>query len=160
MREHKSIFAGIIVLALVIAGMFVFAYLKKKEITEAPVVTPKTEETVSPYKDITRIEGKHFFQNGTHTVVGEIPFPTACDLLNWDARIAESMPEQVTIAFDVVNNSDSCAQVVTSQRFKVSFSASENASIRATLENRQVELNLVPALPGESPDDFELFIKG
>ena len=66
----------------------------------------------------------------------------------------------MTIYFNIINNSDSCAHVVTDQRFKVSFTASNEASVSARLNGRPVELNLVPAGEGESPDDFELFIKG
>ena len=64
------------------------------------------------------------------------------------------------VDFDVINNADMCAQVITDQRFSVSFDASEEARISAKLEGRQVELNLIPAAEGETPDDFELFIKG
>jgi hypothetical protein len=160
--EHKKIAAALIILALIIAGMFAYAFLKKSELQNdtADGSATTTDSEDSPYAGITRIDGKRFFENGTHTIVGEIPMPTPCDLLNWTTRIQESMPETVIIDFDVINNSEVCAQVVTPQRFKVTFSASEQANVRATLEGREVELNLVPASPGESPDDFELFIKG
>ncbi len=159
--EHKHIIPSVVILALIIAGMFVFAYLKKTELNQEVTPVPVAEETPdSPYANITRIDGKHFYEDGTHTVVGEILMPTACDLLNWSTRIAESFPETVTIDFDVINNAEMCAQVITPQRFKVSFEASEQATIRATLEGRDIEVNLIPGAPGESPDDFELFIKG
>lgn len=159
--ENKHITAAVIVLVLIIIGMFVFAYLKKTELTEVPTPTNSTvNKDDSRYGNITRIDAKHFFIDGTHTVVGEILMPTPCDLLSWSSRIQESMPEQVVIDFDVVNHSDTCASVVTAQRFKVVFNASEKAQIRATLEGRSIEVNLIPALQGESPDDFELFIKG
>lgn len=158
--ENKHIGIAIGTLVLIIAGMFVFAYLKKTELNEAPPQNTQVTEDTSPYANITRIDAKHFFINGEHTIVGEILMPTSCDLLNWSTRIAESMPEQVTIDFTVVNHSDTCAQVVTAQRFKVSFTASEQAVIKATFEGRAIEVNLIPALTGESPDDFELFIKG
>jgi hypothetical protein len=159
--EHKHIVASVTVLALIIVGMFTFAYLKRAEIreAEAPAPTP-TVESDSPYAGITRIDAKHFFDGKTHTIVGEIPMPTPCDLLNWSTRIQESMPETAIVDFDVINTAETCVQVVTPQRFKVSFDASEGAGIRATLEGRTIEVNLIPALPGESPDDFEIFIKG
>jgi hypothetical protein len=150
-----------ITLVLVIVGMFVFAYLKKAELNETTIPQPTTETNdTSPYAHIIRIDAKHFFIDGEHTLVGEILMPTPCDLLNWTTSIAESMPEQVTLNFDVVNHSETCAEVVTAQRFKVSFRASEQAVIKATLEGRIIDVNLIPALPNESPDDFELFIKG
>ena len=161
MQQHKGIISGIIVLILVIAGMFMFAHFKKNELTETvPPVSRVQDTTISPYDSITRIDAKHFFINGVHTIVGEINMPTKCDLLNWNSRVAESFPEQVTVDFTVINNADSCEQTVTTQRFKESFTASEKASIKATFQGRSVELNLIPTGPGETPDDFELFIKG
>lgn len=158
--QNKSAIAAVVVFGLIIVGMFVFAYLKKAELTEV-VVTPPVENTVpGPYDTITRIDAKHFFIDGVHTLAGEILMPTPCDLLNWDSLVAESMPEQVTVQFDVINTADMCAQTVTPQRFKVTFTASENASIRAMFEGRDIELNLIPPGEGETPEDFELFIKG
>jgi hypothetical protein len=159
--KNNGIIAAIVVFALIIVGMFVFAFLKKTEITEAPAVAPDTSETeTGAYAGITRIDATHFFIDGTHTLVGELLMPTPCDLLNWDTSIAESMPEQVTVAFSVVNNSDMCIQKVTPQRFSVAFDASERASIRATLNGVPVDINLIPALEGERPEDFEVYQKG
>ncbi len=158
--EHKHIIPAVVILVLIIIGMFVFAYLKKAELQEEVPQAPVVEETGSPYANITRIDAKHFYQDGIHTLTGEILMPTPCDLLNWTTRIQESFPETVVIDFDVINNAEMCAQVITPQRFKVSFTASEQAIVRATLLGRELEVNLVPALDGESPDDFEIFIKG
>lgn len=157
--SQTNIIIVISLFVLLVIGMFTFAYIKRTNMNTEPVAqTPASETTTYDY--IEHIDAKHFFIDGTHTVVGEIPMPTPCDLLDWDTRVAESFPEQVTIAFDVINNADVCAQVITPARFSVSFDASENASIQATLEGRPVRLNLIPAAEGETPDDFELYIKG
>ncbi len=161
--EQRNIKVAVLILLLIVVGMFIFAYLKKQELQESPTppVTNQTEEQGNdPYAYITRIDAKHFFIDGTHTLVGEIQMPTPCDLLNWDTRVAESMPEMATVAFSVINRSETCAQVVTMQRFKISFEASESAAISALFNERKVELNLIPALPGETPESYELFIKG
>lgn len=160
MNHHKSIIAGSGVLAIIIAGMFIFAYIKKQEIAsdvQPPVVTIEEQD---PYGNITRIDAKHFYIDTTHTLVGEIVMPTQCDLLNWNTRVQESMPETAIVDFDVVNNTKGCAEVATPQRFKVSFDASKDASIKARFMGRDVELNLIPAGDGETPESFELFIKG
>jgi hypothetical protein len=160
MKKHGIVIA-ICVFVLIIFGMFMFAFLKKSELaTPSQTSRDATTTTSSPYDSITRIDAKHFFKNGTHTLVGQILMPTACDLLNWGSDVAGVAPEQVTVKFDVINNAETCAQAITQQRFKVEFTASETATIKATLEGRAVELNLIPAGPDESPDDFELFIKG
>lgn len=158
--EHKNIIASGIVLALIIAGMFVFAYLKKTEMQTDTSVPTVTETPKTPYDDIVRINAKHFFIDGVHTIVGEIPMPTACDLLNWDSKVDDSVPPQAMIDFKVVNNTDSCPEAITPQRFKVSFNATLDIIMKATLQGRAVELNLIPAGEGETPDNFELFIKG
>lgn len=158
MKNH-GIIAAIVIFVLIIAGMFTFAFLKKSEITAPVSNTPETPAP-TPYDSITRLEARHYYIDGTHTLVGEVLMPTPCDLLNWNTTIAESMPEQVTVDFVVVNTADMCAQVITPQLFSVSFDASENASIRATLNGRALELNMTPAAPGEKPEDYEFSGKG
>jgi hypothetical protein len=158
--NQKTIVMCVALFIIIVAGMFGFAYLKKAEVA-APVAEENTkgEEEVK-YASITRITAKHFFEDGVHTIAGEIPMPTPCDLLEVDAVVAESFPEQVSLNFNVVNNAEFCAQQITPQRFKVSASASEEATFSANFMGRKVELNLVPPDQGETPDDFELFIKG
>jgi hypothetical protein len=159
--NQKTIIISIALFILIVLGMFVFAYLKKAEVTAPEQQTPneQPQEEVA-YAAITRVTAKHFYVDGVHTLAGEIPMPTPCDLLEADARVAESFPEQVTVDFTVINTAEFCAQQVTNQRFKVSVSASEDATFKATFMGRDVELNLVPPEEGETPENFELFIKG
>lgn len=157
--DQRAIIMTIALFGLIVIGMFTFAFLKRTEISE-PVTQPEPTEGEVAYASITRIDAKHFFIDGVHTLVGEIPMPTPCELLETNATVAESFPEQVTIDFTVINNADVCAQVVTPARFKVTAQASSEATFSARLEGRSVELNLIPAAPGETPDEFELFIKG
>lgn len=163
--NQKTIVLFVVLFALIIAGMFMYAYLKKTELTEPATNATSTAETVDSeqenrYPNITRIDGTHYFIDGTHTVVGEILFPTPCDLLETNAVVAESFPEQITLEFDVINNADMCAQVVTPQRFKIEATASPDATFSARFMGRDIELNLKPAPEGEVPEDFEVFIKG
>jgi hypothetical protein len=144
-------------LGAIVLSMFTYTYLVKNTTPEAP--TPIETPSVDAY-NITRIDAKHFYREGVHTIVGELPMPTPCDLLTYEARVAESYPEQVTYAFDVTNTSDACASVVTTQRFMVAATASEAASLSATFRGNLVELNLVEAAANETLESFELFIKG
>ncbi len=155
--NRRAIMLAIALFAVIVVGMFVFAFLERDKET---VNADANQEVDGRYENITRVDGKHFYIDGVHTVVGEIAMPTPCDLLESSARVAESMPEQITIEFDVTNNAEFCVQSITPQRFKVSSSASEDASFSAMFEGRPVELNLVEAEAGETPDEFELFIKG
>ena len=113
--------------------------------------------TVSPHE---RITAKHQFKNGTHIIAGETNLPTPCHILNTTARVAESFPEQVTIDFTSTSSGEICAQVITVNRFKIEFQASENAMIKATWNGQPVELNLIPSGATEDLTNFEIFIKG
>lgn len=159
--SQKTIILFVVLFVLIIAGMFIYAHLKQGELASVPEPVDQVPvESVDPYADITRIDAKHYFVDGTHTLVGEIPFPTPCDLLEAEAVVMESYPEQVRLNFTVINNAESCAQVITAQRFKVEAKASELATFTAELQGRPVALNIIPAADGELPEDFEIFIKG
>lgn len=158
--DKRTIILVITVFALIVAGMFIFAYLKRGEMVVQPPVESGADIEEVAYPDITRIEAKHYYIDGVHTFVGELQLPTPCDLLEGEAAVMESMPEQIRLDFNVINNSNSCAQVTTVQRFKIEAKASVEATVTATFMGRDVELNLIPAMKGELPEDFELFIKG
>ena len=157
--SNRLIALIVAVFVLIVAGMFSFAYLKKAEApVTAPVVATTTPAT-DPY-GITRIEAKHFFINGAHTIVGELSLPTPCDLLTSTSTVTTSVPPVVTFDFNVINDSQTCAQTVTAARFKVSAVAGADAMLQARFMGKAVNLNLVEAAVGETPDSFELFIKG
>ncbi len=156
--RHRDIVLISSLLGVVVLGMFTYTFIvKKTAVVEAPA---PIEEPQKDAYGITRIDAKHFYRDGIHTIVGELPMPTPCDLLTYNATVAESFPEQVSFDFDVVNTSDSCAQVVTMQRFMVSATASSEATLGARFMGTVVELNLVEAAANETPESFELFIKG
>lgn len=158
--DKRTTILVITLFALIVAGMFIFAYLKKTEINSQLPVEPEVNTEEIAYPEITRIDAKHYYIDGVHTFVGELQFPTPCDLLQGDSAVMESYPEQIRLDFSVINNSDLCAQVITVQRFKIDATASADATVSATFMGRSIELNLIPAAEGELPDDFELFIKG
>lgn len=161
MVQHRAIILSIALFILIVLGMFIFVFIKQNEINNEPVVDQDNQDVEEgKYSGITRIDGKHFYIDGVHTVAGEISLPTPCDLLEAQAIVAESYPEQITLDFSVINNAEFCAEVITNQRFKVSATASPEATFKALFQNRVVELNLIEALPGESPEDFELYFKG
>jgi len=158
MNQRALLLAAFAFIAIV-ALMFGYAYLKKSEIdTPKEVFVPVPESTTEVPLPVNAV---HFFENGTHILVGEVLMPTPCDLIETDARVAESMPEQVTVAFTVINNANACAQVLTPQRFRVEFAASASAKIAATWNGVSVVLNLRDAEAGETPGTLEdLYFKG
>ncbi len=156
--RHRDIVLISSLLGVIVLGMFTYTYLvKKTAVVEAPA--PSEAPQSDPY-GITRIDAKHFYRDGIHTIVGELPMPTPCDLLTYRSTVAESYPEQVVFDFDVVNTAENCAQVVTVQRFMVTANASGEATLNARFMGKAVELNLVEAAANETPESFELYIKG
>jgi len=160
--EQKHILLSGGILILIVVGMFVFTFIKKQEISNTDHTLPPIAEEQRPskYEYISEITAKHFYTDGTHTLIGEIDMPTPCDLLESEVLILESYPEQVIIDFHVVNHNDMCTQVITPQRFQERISVSENATFQARFEGEEVEFNLIPPIEGESLDDFELYIEG
>lgn len=157
--SKKVIILVSFIFVLVTGGMFGFAYLYKQNVSDSTVIPNPIDTKVNTY-GITQIEATHFYLDGVHTIVGELPMPTPCDLLTTDATVAESMPEQVMFLFNVINNSPTCIEQETPQRFKISATASNKATISAMFMGTPVKLNLVEATPGDTPEAFELFIKG
>ncbi len=156
--KQRDIVLVCCLLGAIVAGMFTYTYLAKQEQKQNvpdSIATPQVEKPL-----FSRVEGKHFYRDGVHTIIGEIMMPTPCDLLTYEAVVAESYPEQVTVAFDSINTSESCASVVTAQRFMVSATASVAANFKATYKGQPIELNLVEAAADERPESFELYSKG
>ncbi len=164
--ENKNLITTIIgVLVFAVVVMFGAAYFMSNG--DEPSDEAGGEEQVAGedehderYSFIESVTAKQFYEDGTHTFAGELTMPTPCDLLEVEAEVAEAAPEQVHLSFTVVNTAEACAQVMTEQRFMVSVDAGEDASVTADLMGREIDVNLVPPEPGETPDDFELFIKG
>lgn len=151
---------AIAVVVLLAVGVTVYWQFFRKTPTEnTPAQSQNTTE--EPSSDVRIMTALHQFKNGKHTIVGQTDLPTPCHILNHTERIAESFPEQVTVAFTTSsNNADVCAQLITSTRYKIEFTASQNAVIGATWNGAPVQFNLVPAGPNDNLDTTDIFIKG
>lgn len=163
--KRRTITALSITFLIIIIGMFGYAYLQQDATSTMPgdvaTTTPDTDTTgPTAYDYIDRIDATHYFIDDTHTLVGQVSMPTPCDLVETDVQVQESYPETIQIDFSVINNADMCAQVMTEQRFMVEVDASPDATFTAELEGRPVELNLIPAPEGETPEEYELYQKG
>lgn len=157
--QKRSIILFVVLFVAIVAGMFIFAYLKRQEMavpTIPTVVTPAT----STLPQVGRVDVKHYFSNGEHAFAGVVEMPTPCDLLNAEATVQKSLPEAIVINFTVTNNAETCAQMITPQRFMVKVGASPTATVRATWKGVPIDINVIPAAPGERPEDFEVFSKG
>ncbi len=160
MNENDSIKKGtiitiVVILILLLVGGWVWVKYKdtwfKKTAPSGQVQGAESEMEIT---------AKHQFKNGKHIVAGEVNLPTPCYVLGTEATVAQSMPEQITLKFTATTHGDMCAQVITVERFRFDFSASQNAVIKATWNGKPAKLNLIPAGANEDLTNFEIFLKG
>jgi hypothetical protein len=164
--NRKAVLLAFALFVAIVGGMFVFAYLKNAGAPNVPADTT-TDTPVAEVEEkplITRVDAKHYYtvvgEGGVHTVAGELMLPTACDLITNNVVLLDE-GKRAVISFDIVNNSNSdCEKATAPQRFKIGFPAAKDITIEAVFMGETIPLNLVEAGPGESPADFELFIKG
>lgn len=149
----RSIILVITLFVIIVIGMVIFAVLKSHELTTSPayVVVATSTKSTNSY-GINKIEGTHYFNDGVHTVAGELRMPTPCDLLDATATVTDN-GLNVTLTFNVINRSDYCAQVETESRFKVSATAAKEANFTATFMGQPVILNLIEARLNEKPNE-------
>lgn len=162
--NQKAILVAVVLFVLIVAGMFVFAFLQREQMQEQQPNTPATatDTTQAAKPAITGINAKHYFDaaGGIHTIAGEIMLPTTCDLLTHNEAMVDD-GKKVVVSFDVVNNSTTpCGQATTPARFKIGFKADKDVTIEARFKGELIPLNLIPAAEGENPADFQLFLKG
>jgi hypothetical protein len=111
--------------------------------------------------DVRVMTALHQFRNGQHTIAGKADLPTPCHNLAHEVAVTGTNPQQAMVSFTTsTNNSDICAQVITSKDYTITFNADQNAAIRATWNGAPVQLNLVPVPAGENINDYEMYIKG
>ncbi len=153
---QKGIIAGIIILVLATVGYWWFTKdtLPGDDGGIATSTIPLSEQEI--------VTVKHAYKDGKHIVVGSLMVPTPCDQLSWDVRVAESMPEQISIAFTTTKKegTEVCPQVLTAKQFKVEATASSSATWSATLDETPLRLNIIEAGEGEDLEKFEVQIKG
>lgn len=142
---------------VIVAALAVVAYLGIRSFTGSDTVDVASSTPSIPEEEQRIITAKHQFVAGVHTVAGEVVVPTPCELLEWQVATSTAAAR---IDFSTTSSGEVCAQVITSQRFKVSFRGEQTDSISATLNGSPVNLNLIPVGEGENLDDFEIFIKG
>jgi hypothetical protein len=154
--KRSTVITTLVVIVLLLGGTWAWVKYAQKGV----VLVPPEEVVTNDPSAVNRINAKHQFKDGKHIIAGEVNLPTPCYVLGTQAVVAESYPEQVTIAFTAKTGTEVCTQVVTTERFKVDFTASKEATIKATWNGVPIILNLIPAGQNEDLANFELFIKG
>lgn len=163
-KKGTYIIAAIVLLAVI--GFIAISFQKTTLDTKPESMdnASTTEWENSPAEVVatpqTVITAKHAYQAGAHIVAGEVPLPSACDILETNA-VASADKKQVLIQFvSSIKSGEKCPPDVTPARFKVSVKADKNAVLTATLNGQTISLNLIEAGPNENLDNFELYIKG
>lgn len=108
----------------------------------------------------TVVTAKHAYRDGKHIIAGEIPLPTPCDILEASAVASADKKQVLVTLVSSIKSGETCAQMITPARFKVTVAAHKDATMLATLNGQEVTLNLIEASAGEDLDNFELYIKG
>ena len=133
----NKVIVAIVVVLLIILGFFIFRGDKK---VEAPSDVVVVKEPVTG--QIKAITANHYFANGVHTLEGTMTLPTPCHEIDTDVAIAKSLPEQVIVNFRQVPGEGICVQTIADKFFRVTFNASEDAKITATLGGEPIGLVL------------------
>lgn len=136
MQKNGVLKLVFIMFGFVLIAVFLFAtFYPKSAAREEPEVNHIT----------TKIQVTHQFKSGLHTYVGTVDAPTPCHSILGEAIVKESYPEQVDIRIETKESGGICAQVITTKKFKVSFSASENPVVRAFVNGTPVLLEVTEA---------------
>jgi len=108
----------------------------------------------------TTVTARHAYRNGAHIILGEVPLPTACHILEAFGTLLADTKQVFVELVSSIKTGETCLGNITPARFKVSVKARENTKITATLNGQEIILNLIEAGADENLDNFELYIKG
>jgi hypothetical protein len=156
-KRSTSIIVGITLIAAAFAVfVFVRGTLTEPQTDDVRGAVPADEQK----EPLVILTAKHAFRDGMHTIVGEYDLPSPCHILDTRAVVSPD-GKNVTVDFTVTAPSgEMCAQVITPTRYRVQFTAPENANISARVNGAPVILSLIEAGPNEDLENIELYIKG
>lgn len=130
--SNKTTIAIIVVLVIILGLVWWSLGSKEGEVLPADITN------VATLPD--SITVNHYFENGSHSLEGTLGMPTPCHTLDYNTIVAESAPEQVTVNFTTKPGEGLCTQVLSDKFFRVTFNASKDAVISATLDGKAVKL--------------------
>ncbi len=168
--DKKSTIVIAVILGLALVGFIVISFQKSTLDTQSATQdlasttqwmnSPAAPADSQPMAQKIVITAKHAYRTGEHIIVGEIPLPTQCHILE-SKGIASADKKQVFFEFiSTIKTGEVCAQSITPARFRVNVKADKPARLSATLNGQEVTLNLIEAGPNEDLENFELYLKG
>jgi len=123
---------GVVVVAIIILGGYFFWPSQKTQDAE-----PVVDDTVV-VGDEAGVEVMHTFEDGVHTISGEVTLPNPCYELQEDVAVAESFPEQVFIELTGVATDGICIQVTDTRPFSIDVEVDEQASFTLSINGEDV----------------------
>lgn len=132
-----GVVALLMILLVLALGVWAFINYWGNEIVPPAPPPGNTGNTQKPTLAI-----EHGFFGGLHLYRGTIDLPTPCHTIAIESRVAESFPEQITLAITTRERQGVCAQVVTPTPFSTTVQASREARVSATLNGAPVQLQL------------------
>lgn len=127
----RAVIGIIVIAAIMLAGYFFWpsgSDMDADPITQDPLKTQDGQEVVVA----------HTFEDGVHTISGEIVLPNPCYELKEDVAIAESFPEQVFIELTSVVTDGICIQVIDDRPFSIDVEVDEQASFTLSVNGENI----------------------
>lgn len=126
--------------AVLVAGMLALTLTTDEEQTRDDAEGDVVSDSAPYGIDMIELSGR--YADGTHELSGTLALPTPCHEVTSEVIVAESYPEQVTLALEVSESADMCAQVITEVPIDVSVSVAREARFRATVNGTPVALTI------------------
>ena len=150
-----------ITVVLIIIGLVLVAIYGNYKAKNIEITNNQREEAIENTinKSETTINVKHQYKDGEHVYVGTFETPTPC--YNYNVELSEVDDNRVIdITYNLTENDQICAQVITEREFRISYEGDENDSVIATINGELVNLNVFEVPTEENINQFEIFIKG
>lgn len=151
---NTKIIAVIILLIVLGAGVYGYEAISKKSIVESPSALEESNESL-PILDI-----KEQYRDGKFTFAGDVQAPTPCNTVTSEAVLNGDNSYQIQITIKDLPQDAVCADVITDKEYSVTFEASQNAQISATINEKPYELNRFSVPLDQDINTYELHIKG
>jgi hypothetical protein len=171
MNTNKNIWIWVIVcIVVILIGVGFYASYRATHTANAPTYNANQQgvsgQATSNQQEQT-IDVRHQYVNGLHTYAGSIDVPTPCDMLSSKVVADGTDPTtgiaKFTLVFGSVsgtsNPASTCAQLITTRNFKLSFTGAQNAVVNATLDGQPVILNVFELQPGQDINS-SIYLKG
>lgn len=152
----QKVITSIVIVLVIILVAAAALYMGKKGATPEP--TPRDEAVQEEeQRPAQTINVKHQYKDGLHTFVGVIDTPTPCYDVQAVVLPGDSPEIKITT---VQTEAEICAQVITSQEFRVQHQAPEDTQFIATVNGELVNINQFDVDADTDINEVELFIKG